>query len=160
MEQENYFEEIAIFANDFSSIRQWFMPKGAKRTPQEIFEMYDVIIASWQNLRSRFPNKWVYKTVRRLFIKQAVRYFAKSPDLWPELPEALCLEMLSKANQGWLSGERNYKKKELRGKSDMNYAFWKFLHEYSIIILNFPKSYKKSSFCYRYYLWHSEEHRC
>jgi len=99
MKKEEFRELLTSWVEDLSIISQTdelYMYENHE-------EIYRQIRTMWAEHRDIFPNKGIYKQIRRMFIKKLARHYNVSPHLWRSLSAEMCKEILHKADQEWIS---------------------------------------------------------
>lgn len=104
MNKKEFRELLKSWVDDLGRVNSWFIRRyGGQNSSQCYKEMYQMVQTMWYDHRDIFPNKGIYKMVRRLFIKNVALFYNKHPCLWQYLPANLCKEILHKVDQTWIS---------------------------------------------------------
>ena len=108
MRKDEFRELLRVWTNDLSCVNEWCDSKiGTQTIFQNSETLYQLIQNMWFDHREEFPNKGVYKMIRRLLIKNIAMFWNRYPMGWRALPAELCKEILHKADQTWISFENN-----------------------------------------------------
>ena len=100
MKKNDFRQLLQLWVRDLSEIYVWCSKQTISTLCKEI---YPQVQTMWFEHRDVFPNKGIYKMVRRLLVKNIARVGSMQPYCWLDLPVELCKEILHKADQGWIS---------------------------------------------------------
>ncbi len=104
MQKEEFRSLLEFWVSDLNRVGYWFSSHIGRQTIIESYEeMYLMVQTMWFDHRDVFPNKGVYKMVRRLFIKHLALLWNTRGYSRGCLSPDLCKEILHKADQGWIS---------------------------------------------------------
>ena len=107
MQKDDFRRLLESWVKNLSRVNDWFETQPGMLTIKlEGAKLYQMVQTMWFDYRDVFPNKGCYKMIRRLIIKNIARFWSLRPGYLCNIPAELCKEILHKADQKWISFDR------------------------------------------------------